>query len=113
MADSLYNFNKSQHFEQDCEKLFAFFVSEAGFNITNLAEAVQNCGSERSKYYILGCCYAQDRTLAQTFKYLNEHSEKLVFNDKNKDALNAAHYFKSYYNALDEKLYLSEVHSQV
>jgi hypothetical protein len=27
--------------------------------------------------------------------------------------MNAANYFKSFYQVLDEKLYLSEVHSQV
>ena len=113
VADSLYNFNKSKHFAQDCQKLFAFFISEEAFNVSDLASALQNCDSEKSKYYMLGCCYAHDRTMTAAFKFLNEHSEKLVFNDKNKDAMNAANYFKSFYQVLDEKLYLSEVHSQV
>jgi hypothetical protein len=81
--------------------------------VSDLASALQNCDSEKSKYYILGCCYAHDRSLTSAFKFLNEHSEKLVFNDKNKDALNAVNYFKSFYQVLDEKLYISEVHSQV
>ena len=81
--------------------------------MSDLASALQNCDSEKSKYFILGCCYAHDRSLTSTFKLLNENSEKLVFNDKNKDALNAVNYFKSFYQVLDEKLYLSEVHSQV
>lgn len=49
--------------------------------------------------------------------YLLDQNEKMVFNDKNKDAFNAAVLFEPFYKTLStdahEKLYLSEIHSNV
>lgn len=50
---------------------------------------------------------------AELRKYLVDQNEKLVFNDKNKDALNAATLFEPFYKTIDEKTYLSEMHSNI
>jgi hypothetical protein len=65
-----------------------------------------------SRIYILSMIYMTGKGCdANLRKYLVDQNEKLVFNDKNKDALNAATLFEPFYRTLDEKIYLAEMHS--
>ena len=43
--------------------------------------------------------------------YLIEQTEKLAFNDKNKEAFKSAILFEHFYRSVDEKIYTSEMHS--
>lgn len=44
-------------------------------------------------------------------KYLIDATESLVFNDKNKEALSIATVFDPFFQQIDEKIYLQEMHS--
>jgi|LauGreDrversion4_2_1035121.scaffolds.fasta_scaffold77587_2 hypothetical protein len=66
VADRLFNFNKSAHFSQDCDKLFAFFISENQFDLQDFSQKLKDSESEKAKFYLLGCAYATDSSMLET-----------------------------------------------
>ena len=70
-----------------------------------------------SRIYILSLIWQNGKGCDSNLqKYLLEQNEAIVFNDKNKGALNACICFEPFYKALTsehEKFYYQEMHSNV
>lgn len=65
-----------------------------------------------SRIYLLSLVYTTGKACDTDLKkYLVEQTEKLPFNDKYTDAYNASLLFEPFYASIDEKIYLSEMHS--
>lgn len=113
VANQLFNPSYNNHFLHDCQILFSFIEHAPNFDRESLTKALcAETSYHHSRLYILSLIYLTGKGCdAELRKYLVEQNEKLVFNDKNKDAVNFATLFEPFYKQIDEKVYLSEMHS--
>jgi hypothetical protein len=113
ISDRLFNAGYNDHFHHDCQIIFSFIESAPGYNRENLTKAlIERETFTNSRIYLLGLIYKTGKSCDTVLRdYLIKQTEKLAFNDNNKEAVNHAILFEPFYSTIDEKTYLDQMHS--